>query len=198
MKRTIFTTPILNSALQRMSIIILKLAGWRKEGRPPDLPKYVVIAAPHTCGWELPIGLLMAFACRVNAHWLGKDSLFRGPLGPFFKWIGGIPVDRSKPSGMVAQMVEAFNKSERMALILAPEGTRKATSHWRTGFYHIAMGAGVPIVLGYLDFRRKAGGIGPVIMPTGDLNEDMYKIRRFYAGVTPAHPERKRMAAAAA
>lgn len=197
MKNTIFDTPILSAALQQLSIIVLKLAGWRREGQPPNLPKYVVIAAPHTCGWELPIGLCMAFAYRVNARWLGKKSLFRGPLGPFFKWLGGIPVDRSKSTGMVGQMVEAFNESERMVLILAPEGTRKATSQWRSGFYHIAVGAKVPIVLGYLDFRRKAGGIGPVIMPTGDLNEDMYKIRLFYEGVTPRHPERKSAAAVA-
>jgi 1-acyl-sn-glycerol-3-phosphate acyltransferase len=163
--------------------------GWRREGKPPEIPKYVIIAAPHTTNWELPTALMMAFAFRVKIRWMGKDSLFRWPFGAFFKWLGGIPVDRSRSLGMVEQTIQRFRERERFVLVMAPEGTRTKTTHWRTGFYHIACGANVPIVLGFLDYRRKVGGIGPVIMPTGDVEDDMKAIRAFYAGVTGKHPE---------
>jgi 1-acyl-sn-glycerol-3-phosphate acyltransferase len=142
--------------------------------------------------------LTLAFAFRVKVRWMGKDSLFRGPFSAIFRWLGGIPVDRSKSTGMVAQAIQAFRESEHMIMIIAPEGTRSRTSHWRSGFYHIAMGAGVPSALGFLDYRRKAAGIGPLITPTGDIDADMQAIRAFYAGVTPKHPERKCVAVAAA
>jgi len=198
MRRTVFDTPMLEPALHWTAIALLKVLGWRKKGQIPDIPKFVVISAPHTSNWDLAVGLALAFAFRVKVCWMGKDSLFRGPFSEIFKWLGGIPVDRSKSTGMVSQAIQAFQESERMIMIIAPEGTRSRTLHWRSGFYHIARGAGVPIALGFLDYRRKTGGIGPLITPTGDIDADMQAIRAFYAGVTPRHPERKCVAAAAA
>lgn len=198
MRYTIFDTPILEPALHWTAIGLLKVFGWRKEGQIPDVPKFVVISAPHTSNWDLVLGLVLAFAFRVKVCWMGKDSLFRGPLSAMFKWLGGIPVDRSRSTGMVAQAIRAFHESERMVMIIAPEGTRSPTLHWRSGFYHIARGAGVPIALGFLDYRRKAAGIGPLIIPTGNIDADMRDIRAFYAGITPRHPERKCVAVVAA
>lgn len=198
MRYTIFDMPILNSLLRWFSLGALKASGWRKEGRVPNINKYVVIAAPHTSNWDLPIGLMLAFAFRVKVCWMGKDSLFRGPFCTIFKWLGGLPVDRRKSTGTVARSVETFEKEDKKAMIIAPEGTRRSGGHWKSGFYQIARGANVPIVLGFLDYKRKVGGIGPVITPSGDLDEDMWKIRQFYSGVTPKRPERAKPAAVAA
>jgi 1-acyl-sn-glycerol-3-phosphate acyltransferase len=190
MKYTIFDTPILRNVLHIFSVTALRISGWRREGELPRFPKFVAITAPHTSNWDLPLALLLAFAFNIKVNWMGKDSLFRKPFGTVFKWLGGIPINRGKSSGMVEKSVQAFRGSERMILIIAPEGTRTKAARWRSGFYHIARGAGVPIVLGYLDYRRKAGGIGPILFPTGDIEGDMKAIRAFYADVTPKHPER--------
>jgi hypothetical protein len=187
---TIFDTPIVHTLLRWQALFFLKISGWRTEGRPPDIPKFVVIAAPHTTNWELPIALALAFAFRIKISWMGKDSLFRRPFGAFFRWLGGIPVDRTKSHGMVDQSIQAFHENERLVLVLAPEGTRSRTKYWRTGFYHIARGAAVPIVLGFIDYRRKVGGIGPMIIPTGDIETDMRTIGAFYANVTGKYPEK--------
>ena len=116
--------------------------------------------------------------------WMGKQSLFRWPFGPFFRWLGGVAIDRSKSNDVVAQTVDAFRRAECFVLGVAPEGTRKRVAHWKTGFYRIAEGAGVPIALGFLDYRRKVGGIGPLVRPSGNLAEDMQAIRRFYGDIT--------------
>ncbi len=112
------------------------------------------------------------------------------PFKWFFKWLGGIPVDRSKSSNIVAKSIQRFHQNEKLILMIAPAGTRKRVKKWKTGFYHIANGANVPIVLGFLDYRQKAGGIGPVIYPTGDIKADMKTIRAFYDGVTGKYPEK--------
>ena len=189
MQHTIFDTPILSTLLYWWARVYLRIFGWQMEGRPPDFSKYVVVAAPHTTNWELPTGLMMAFAFRMKVYWMGKDSLFRRPFGAFFRWLGGIPVNRSKSTGLVAQTVQTFNEHERLIILMAPEGTRSKTGHWKSGFYHIANGAGVPLVLGFLDYRRKVGGIGPAVIPSGDIESDMKEIRAFYAGVTGKHPQ---------
>lgn len=199
MRYTIFDTPILNTLLRWQALVLLKIFGWRREGQLPDIPKYVVIAAPHTTNWELPIALATAFSFRIRVSWMGKDSLFRWPFGAFFRWLGGIPVVRTRSTGLVAQSIQAFRENERFVLILAPEGTRSRTGHWRSGFYYIAKGTGVPIALGFVDFRRKIAGIGPVLLtPTGDIDADMRIIRAFYAGVTGKHPDKSSQAAVTA
>jgi len=197
MQYTIFDTPILSSLLRRWAGVYLRIFGWRTEGRPPDFSKYVLVAAPHTTNWELPTVLMIAFTFRMKIYWMGKDSLFRRPFGAFFRWLGGIPVNRSKSTGLVAQTVQTFNEHEGLIILMTPEGTRSKTSHWKSGFYHIASGARVPMALGFIDYRRKVGGIGPVVIPSGDIEGDMKEIRSFYAGVTGKHPQNSGQAAIA-
>ncbi|MEW9897552.1 lysophospholipid acyltransferase family protein [Chitinivorax sp. PXF-14] len=189
MHHTIFDTPIIRDLFAWISIVMLKLSGWRLEGKFPDLPKYVMIAAPHTSNWDFPVTLGICFAARAKIYWMGKDSLFKGPLGPIMRWLGGIPVDRSKSNDLVGQMVEVFNRSERLVVTIPPEGTRQKVRYWKTGFYHIAKGANVPIVLAFLDFRRKVGGFGPVFRPTGNVEADMAEIQAFYKNISGKNPD---------
>ncbi|HEU19286.1 MAG TPA: glycerol acyltransferase [Deltaproteobacteria bacterium] len=189
MSRTIFDASIPNLLLCRISSFLLRMFGWRKEGNLPDIPKYVMIGAPHTSSWDFPITLAYAFAFKVKVFWMGKETLFRRPFGRFMRWCGGIPIDRTKSNNTVAQTVQLFNNLEKLVMIISPEGTRKKVGSWKTGFYHIADGAKVPILLGFLDYRRKAGGFGPLIFPSGDMINDMEAIRGFYETVTGKHPE---------
>lgn len=191
MQYTIFDVPVLRNIIRLLAILFLKMIGWRKEGSLPHIPKYVIILAPHTSNWDLPIGLAIAFALKLKGYWLGKDDLFRWPFHGFFRWLGGIPIDRSKSSDIVVQMVQVFKERANLTMILTPEGTRKKVTYWKSGFYHIARCANVPIVLAFLDYLRKAGGVGPVFYPTGDIEADMEYIRAFYATVTGKHPEKQ-------
>ncbi len=194
MHYTIFDTPVLSSFLYLVSTTILKIFGWKKEGCLPDASKYVVIAAPHTSNWDLPITMLVAFAFKTKIFWMGKDALFRFPFGHIMRWLGGIPVDRSKSNNMVDQTIQAFNSHERLAITVPPEGTRGKVRSWKTGFYYIAYGANVPIVLCFLDYDRKVGGVGPVFWPSGDIVTDMCVIREFYYGIRGKHPEKSGLA----
>ncbi|HOX00109.1 MAG TPA: lysophospholipid acyltransferase family protein [Deltaproteobacteria bacterium] len=190
MHRTVFESPFFSRLFQAVSILFLKIAGWRRIGQVPDLPKFVMIGAHHTTNWDAPIAIAMVFAFRIKAYWLGKHTAFRWPFGGLLKWLGGIPIDRTKSADVVAQMAEEMKKRAELVLLLAPEGTRKKVTRWKSGFYHIARGAGVPVVLAFLDYARKEGGLGPVFHPTGDFDADMREILRFYATVTGKHPER--------
>ena len=192
MNHTIFTTPVLGAFMQRVSRLILGLAGWRTEGRLPSIPKFVLVGAPHTSNWDLPYTLLFAFAFKARIHWMGKETIFRQPFKGLFKWLGGIPVIRSRSENQVEQSIQQFNRNDQLILTIAPAGTRKRVLRWKTGFYHIARGAGVPIALGFLDYRRKVGGIGPLIHPGGNVIADMETIQTFYDKVTGKHPARSR------
>ncbi len=191
MQTTIFDTPVVNTAMRALSRLVLRLMGWRTDGMTPEqiaaYPKYVLIAAPHTSNWDFPVTLMVAFQLRLRVYWMAKASLFAGPLGPVARWLGGIPVDRSASSNLVQKTVDAFAARERLAVIVAPEGTRGKVTHWKTGFYHIAHGAGVPIGLAYLDYARKVGGIGKMYVTSGDIEADMQEIRAFYSGVKGKH-----------
>ena len=184
MQVTIFDTPVLNTLMYYISLFLLKITGWRKVGRLPDSPKYVVIAAPHTSNWDLFYTIVIASAFRMKVNWMGKDAIFQPPFRGICQWLGGIPVDRSRSNNVVEQSVQLFKARKQLALVVSPEGTRKKVYYWKTGFYHIAYGAGVPIALGFLDYRRKVGGFGPTFMPTGDIEADMVACKAFYAGVT--------------
>ena len=162
----------------------LKILGWRIEGEVPDIKKAVIIAAPHTTNWDFPITLAVTFGLRMKIYWMGKTTMFRWPFGKACRWLGGIPIDRSKSQNIVEQSINAFKESDNLIMVIPPEGSRKKVSYWKTGFYHIAMGANVPIVLGFLDYRRKAGGIGPIFYPTGNIEKDMQEIKAFYATTT--------------
>jgi len=187
---TIFDTPVLKTLVRWFSIFILRISGWRTQGQVPPVPKFVLVGAPHTSNWDLPYTLFIIFILRAKIYWMGKDAIFRKPFKGVFKWLGGIPIDRSKSKNIVAQSIKQFNQNEKLILTIAPAGTRKRVKQWKTGFYYIAHGAKVPIVLGFLDYRRKVGGIGPVIYPTGDIEADMKIIRDFYNNVTGKYPEK--------
>ena len=183
MQRTIFTTPGVNTVLRFLSAAFLRATGWTLQGQlPADQRKCVLIAAPHTSNWDLPYTLMVAFALRIDIHWMGKQGLFHWPFGALMRWLGGIAVDRSKSSNLVAASAQALRDAEgSIALVVPPEGTRSKTRHWKTGFYWIAHQAGVPIVMAYMDYPRKLSGLGPVFQPSGDIEADMVAIKAYYA-----------------
>ena len=185
---TIHETIVMRTLVRWMALLVFKCAGWKSEGHKPDLPRYVIIAAPHTSNWDFIFTLCLAFIHRLNAVIMMKDAWFRWPLGPLFRWLGALPIDRSRINNVVAQSIERFQQRDRLVLVVPPSGTRKRVLYWKSGFYHIANGAGVPIVLGFLDYRRKVGGFGPIVQPTGDIDADMAVIRAFYRDISGKYP----------
>lgn len=191
MKLTIFNTPIISPLLRLISNILMWIAGWRVEGKLPDLPKYLIIGAPHTSNWDFLLFLGVIFRLKANVKYMDKAELFRSPLGWFFYWCGGIPVDRKKSTGLVEQMVEACNKSERFILTIAPEGTRHGVKEWKRGFYHIAKGAGIPIVMAKVDSKKKAMHVGDIYYLTDDIEADMKAIQDRFTGMVGINPRKK-------
>ncbi|MBU4518240.1 MAG: 1-acyl-sn-glycerol-3-phosphate acyltransferase, partial [Gammaproteobacteria bacterium] len=183
MHRTIFTTPVVNALLRGFSLAFLKMTGWTVEGSlPPQATRSVFIAAPHTSNWDLPYTLMVAFALRLNPYWMGKQSIFKAPFGGLMRWLGGIPVNRAQSSNLVAASADAIRAADGpLQLIVPPEGTRSKTRYWKTGFYYIARTAQVPIVMAYMDYATKRSGLGPLFLPTGDIEADMAAIKAFYA-----------------
>jgi 1-acyl-sn-glycerol-3-phosphate acyltransferase len=176
---------------QRLARRILKLFGWEATGAFPDLPKYVLVGAPHTSNWDFPLAMLLMYAGGVRFNWIGKDSLFRGPWAAFFRGMGGIPVKRGHNSNFVSQIVDALNRSTHMIIAIAPEGTRSLATRWKTGFYYMALGAGVPLVLGFVDYSRRQVGVGPVIYPSEDIEATFAELRAFYANKTGKFPHKQ-------
>lgn len=176
---------------QHLSTACLSAAGWRVEMAEVPPERCVIIGAHHTVWVDLILTLLLMGATGVRFRWVGKESLFQGPLGWLLRTLGGIPVRRSVRANFVDQIVAAFDQSGPLRVAILPEGARRHVTHWKTGFYYIAMGAGVPIVLGYADFRRRRVGLGPLLLPTGDIDADFERYRAFYAGVRGCYPERQ-------
>jgi len=176
--------------VKRALLGFYRMQGWKAVGTPPPGGRYVIIAAPHTSNWDFVYFLGLVNELGIDAHFMAKDSLFRWPMGGFMRDMGGISIDRSARHNVVEAMIAEFARRDRFALTIAPEGTRKAVQQWRTGFYHIALGAQVPMVVGLMDYGRKVGGLGPAIMPTGDYRADMRQVAEIYQSVTPKHPER--------
>ncbi|MHB0949992.1 MAG: lysophospholipid acyltransferase family protein [Gemmatimonadaceae bacterium] len=168
---------------------ILGVMGWRFTGEIPNERKLLLIIAPHTSNWDFVVGFAAKVALSLRAKYLGKDSLFRAPWGWFFRVTGGIPVDRANSHRLVEQVVAEFARRDQMVLALAPEGTRTKVTEWRTGFWHIARGAGVPIVMVAFDFGTREIQLGPVLLPGDDLTSDMGRIRAHYATVRGRNPE---------
>ena len=160
--------------------LLLRLAGWKFEGTLPDVPKVLVAVAPHTTNWDFIIGVLTLWALDIKISFLGKHTLFKGLFGRWMRSIGGIPVDRSASHGVVGETVRAFAANEQMVLAMAPEGTRQLDKGFKTGFLHIARGAGVPVQLAYFDFSRKVVGFGPMITTTGDVDRDLRAVLDFF------------------
>ena len=182
MQRTIFTTPVVSSFFKWFSLVFLKRAGWTIEGQlPSHAAKSVLIAAPHTSNWDLPMTIMVGFALGLNPRWMGKASIFHWPFGGLMRWLGGIAVDRSQSNNLVESSAQAIqDATEPLQLVVPPEGTRSKTRYWKTGFYYIALNAQVPIVMAYMDYSTKRSGLGPLLLPTGDIDADMIVVRDFY------------------
>jgi 1-acyl-sn-glycerol-3-phosphate acyltransferase len=187
--KTIHDMPMVKTVMRWLALIIFRFAGWKSAGKRPAISKYVIIAAPHTSNWDFFYTMCLAFILDIKPFIMMKAGWFLWPVGPFLSWLGAIPVDRSKSNHVVARSIQAFREHTRMVLLVPPSGTRRKVMYWKTGFYHIAKGADVPIVLGYLDYRRKVGGIGPMVHPTGDLEADMKIVQRFYADISGRYPK---------
>ena len=177
---TIFTTPVLKTFLRIISLILLKSLRWKAIGPLPEQNKYIIIVAPHTSNWDVFYGVILAFALKLDARFLAKKELFHWPFAPIIRWLGGIATDRSSQSNIVDKIINRFNENKKFVLALAPEGTRHKVDYWKSGFYHIATGANIPIVLAFIDFGTKTGGAGPLLYPSGNIKKDMVTIRNFY------------------
>lgn len=170
---------------------VLRLTGWRTHVIPPHTSRYVLIGAPHTSNWDFILVLLLMTVERIPIRIMGKDSLFRGPLGIFMRSLGAIPVNRHERTSLVDQVAAKFDEHQDLIIGISPEGTRSKTSRWRTGFYYIALKARVPIVMAYLDYGNKVCGLGPSLKPTGDIKADFVKIRGFYSGIVGKYPHKQ-------
>lgn len=168
--------------------LFLAATGWKPDGERPAPRQYVLIAAPHTTNWDFPYLLAFAEHFGMRISWLGKASLFRPPFGGIMRALGGIPIERSRSENRVAAMARVFDRHEDLGLVVPAEATRSRAEYWKSGFYYIALTAGVPIVMSYLDYAKKRGGIGPAFMPTGDVARDMQAVRAFYADKQGKYP----------
>lgn len=178
-----------NSFTQAVAHRLLALFGWRVEGALPDEPRFVIIVAPHTSNWDFPLGVVAMFAVGVRLSFLGKDSLFRFPLGPFMRLLGGEPVDRSNNQGIVEAAIERFRVRPRWVMALTPEGTRARVEQWKTGFQQIAVGAGVPIAPVAFDYQRRVVSLGTPFRPTGDSARDVAAVRALFRKEMARYPE---------
>ena len=168
---------------------MMAVRGWRLEGAVPSEPKMVLIVAPHTSNWDFLTGLWAKFALRLKASFLGKHTLFWWPLGAFLRSIGGIAIDRSKAEGIAEDATRAFRENDRLLLVITPEGTRSRSEKWKSGFYRIAVAAGVPILVIAFDYSRKVVRLGPLVRPTGDYEKDLPEIQSHYHRDMAERPE---------
>jgi 1-acyl-sn-glycerol-3-phosphate acyltransferase len=162
---------------------LLRLLGWHVEGEIPNLPKFVIAVAPHTSNWDFVVGMATMFALDLRLSFIGKHTLFEGPFAGLFRWMGGIPVDRSTHHGLVADSVRAFETVDRRILALAPQGTRSPVPHFKSGFLHIARGAGVPVLLAALDYGTRTVRMGPLIVPGEDIEAERERIEGMFRSV---------------
>lgn len=180
--------------LQAVGRLMLRVAGWRVESAPPDLPKMVIAVAPHTSNWDFYVGVATMFALDLDPSWLGKHTLFRAPIGGLLRRLGGIPVRRhgggaSGQEGSVAQVVDAFRASERMVLALAPEGTRGRVTRWKSGYYVIAAAAGVPVVPAWIDWSRRVVGFGDAVPAVGGADATSARLGASFTAEMARRPD---------
>ena len=173
-----------------LGALALRALRWGFEGRLPDLPRFVVVVAPHTSNWDFPVAMAAMFALGIRVRWLGKHTLFRGPAGALLRWLGGVPVRRGEGRGATADAVAALAAAREMVLALAPEGTRGRVATWRTGYYTIAEGAGVPIVPVWLDWSRRVMGFGAPVAAEGGAEAVTARLRALYRPEMARRPER--------
>jgi len=177
--------------LQAISKFILKSIGWKIDRNLPVEKKYIIIGAFHTSNLDLVLSLLCMAAIGLKFNWIGKHTLFKWPLGAFFKFIGGIPVNRGVHSGFIPKAASLFNDTDELVIAISPEGTRSKTEYWKTGFYYIALEAKIPIAMGYFDYPSKQVGIGEYFIPGGDIQQDFEKIKQFYGTKSGKNPEKQ-------
>lgn len=170
---------------------LLRMLGWTQVGQMPNTPKFVLVCAPHTSNWDFVLMLLVAFAWDFEVHWVGKDTLFRPPFGWLARWLGGIAVVRGAKANQSGQVADFIRNSERVVVAIAPEGTRSKAGRWRSGFWHIAAQAGVPVQLGFLDYSKRVAGFGPCIATSGDINADFAQMAQFFAGIQGKFPDQQ-------
>ena len=182
--------PRRGSALWRwIGRAILRARGWGFEGNFPDLPRMVVAVAPHTSNWDFVHGAAAMFALDLRISFIGKHTLFVWPFGSFFKWMGGIPVDRSAAHGVVGEAVDGFRSDHVRVLAIAPEGTRRKVERYKTGFLHIARGAGVPVLLVGLDYSTRTVRIGPLLDIGEDIEAERLRVEAHFATIPGRHPQ---------
>lgn len=178
-----------NALAEALGHAVFRLMGWRIEGQLPPLDKFVVIGAHHTSNWDFVLFIAAKFILRLNARWFGKHSIFRWPFGALMRYWGGIPIRRHLKLNTVEQAIEAFAEHRQFILVLSPEGTRRKVERWKSGFYHIACGAGVPIVPAALDFQHRRIVIGAPFQPTGNEEADLRQFLAFYRPYVPKNPD---------
>jgi len=177
--------------MKLISRLILKLIGWKLDERVPETQRYVMIGYPHTSNWDFILGMLAKWGMDLPINWVAKHSMFWGPFKPIFMAMGGVPLNREKTTGFIQKNIELFAQREHFILGLMPEGTRSKTDHWKTGFYHIAHGANVPIALAYMDYKNKVIGVGDVMLTSGDIHADFETIKEFYKDKIGYKPEKQ-------
>ena len=177
--------------VKRIANFLLNVCGWEVVGEVPDIDRAVYVAAPHTSNWDGFWLIVGKTVLDLEARFLAKHTVFWWPLGAILNWFGAIPVDRSGGSGVVQELIDMFRENEHLNLALAPEGTRKWTQYWRSGFYRIAVEADVPMVLCFIDYDTKKMGIGDIFKPSGDVERDLKYLRDFYRPFMPRHPRNK-------
>lgn len=183
---------LFNLILKYLSLAVLKVMGWKVVGKSPNLPKIVMVAAPHTANFDLLLMILCAFYFRKKINWFGKKEMFQIPIvGRFFSALGGIPIERSYSTGVVDDTVNLIKKRKQIHLCIPPEGTRFKKDYWHSGFYFIALRAQLPIALGFIDYQTKTTGYGPWFYPTGNIVEDFKIIQDFYKNIKGKYPERQ-------
>lgn len=178
-----------NGFTEALGRSVLRLFDWRLDVQLPNIPKMVIVVAPHTSNWDAVFLIAAILALRLRVNWFGKHTIFHWPFRGVLRWLGGIPIDRSAVGGVVGQTTRQFEQTTQLVVGLAPEGTRSLAPQWKSGFYLIAQNAHVPIVAAYLDYRTRTVGLGPMIQPNGDYVTDLELLQTFYRGVTPKRPE---------
>ncbi|MBF6594903.1 MAG: lysophospholipid acyltransferase family protein [Thermaceae bacterium] len=181
-----------HSLLQKFAVAMLRLLGWTAVMAPPTGKKYVMVGYPHTSNWDFLYAVLWGWASGQRFRWIGKKELFPPVLGLVMRWLGGIPVNRSKQGGdFVSQVAGIFDRSDNLWVVVAADGTRKKALYWRTGFYYMALEAKVPLALAYLDYKRKEVGVGGYFNPSGNLPADFEQIKTFFADKTGKNPDQQ-------
>tara|TARA_B110000902_G_scaffold113619_1_gene133850 strand:+ start:3330 stop:3938 length:609 start_codon:yes stop_codon:yes gene_type:complete len=185
---TIHDTPGVIHFMRLLSWIVLKLCGWKVVNVAPATGSYLIIAAPHTSNWDFPLGIAIAFHLHLKVYFIAKHTLFNGFAGPIMRWLGGVPLNRGASTNFVDASVEIYANSENLIFAIAPEGTRSSVGRWKTGFYHMAKGANVPLALAYFDFSKRVGGIGKMLNTTENIDADMQAIADFYEPIMGKYP----------